>query len=411
MERYFGYSGSRIIWVGSSKSDGQKVPDELSKLSNQFLIDNFRVKNGELISRLPKNEISKLKIAFVGVHKIQCGISTYSEYLIPEIAKHISDYKIFAENDPSATDEDKVVRCWKRGDSLSNLSRLINEYDPDIVMVQHEYGIFPDAKYWMSFLTSIKYARVYVALHSVYRHKDKSVCEAVIPNIIVHTDAAKNVLKNEKQVNANIHVIPHGCLSPTEQSKLWNIYKTSHTFMQFGFGFEYKGWENSLSACAELKKKYADVFFTGIFSESSFNKAFHNQYYERLQLMIDDLDIRENVSLIRGFQSDTILESFFRLNGCLVLPYVSNGDHQVFAVTGAARVAMRYGIPVITSDVPFFSDLVGICPQVTNPTDLSIEIEKSWNGSANQVKSQNEFLIRNSWSNVAQLYLKAFVDG
>ena len=246
---------------------------------------------------------------------------------------------------------------------------------------------------------------MYVALHSVYRHKDKTVCEAVIPNIIVHTDLARDVLVNEKKVNGKISVIPHGCLPLADQSKLWNIYKTPHTFMQFGFGFEYKGWENSLKACAELKKKYPDVFFTGVFSESKFSKGFHDRYFDRLQELIEQLGIRQNVAILRGFQSDEVLESMFRLNKCLALPYVDGGEHQVLAVTGAARVGMRYGIPVVTSDVPFFSDLKGICPQSNNLTQLIENIEKAWTDNGDQVIRQNEFLIKNSWKAVADMYL------
>jgi glycosyltransferase involved in cell wall biosynthesis len=249
---------------------------------------------------------------------------------------------------------------------------------------------------------------VYTALHSVYRHKDKTVCEAVVPNIIVHTDLARDALVNEKKVAGKIHIIPHGCLEPKDQEPLWNIYKTDHTFMQFGFGFEYKGWETSLEVCAELKKKYPDVFFTGVFSESKFSKGFHDRYFDRLQSLIDKLDIRQNVAFLRGFQSEEVLESLFRLNRCLLLPYVDGGDHQVLAVTGAARVAMRSGIPVVTSKVPFFSDLKGVCPQADSVHGFESCIEDAWRDSKEQVIKQNEFLVKNSWQNVAQMYLKAF---
>lgn len=409
MERYFGSSGSRIVWVGN-KGCGLKVPDHLLSVSDRDLMEHYRAtKDGELVPRTLNKQSHELKIAFVGVWKIPCGISTYTEYLLNEMTKLIGSYKIFAEYSDGSAEEDHVLRCWRRGESLIGLADAINEYDPDVVLVQHEYGMFPDAKRWLSFLTAIRHAKVYVALHSVYLHKDKSICEAVIPNIIVHTDLARDVLVNTKKVSAPVHVVPHGCLLPSEQSKLWNLYWTEHTFMQFGFGFEYKGWENSLLTCAELKKKYPDVFFTGLMSESKYNKEFHDRYYERLQGMVDDLGIRDNVALIRGYQSEEILDSFFRTNKCLLLPYKHNGDHQVFAVTGAARLAMRSGIPVITSDVPFFSDLVDVCPQANTPEKMATAIESAWQDSSAQVLRQNEFLVKNSWENVSKLYLDAIL--
>lgn len=404
MERFVGYRGESIVSIGDQRSSGSiLVGAELSSISNQELINDFLVKNGKIVHRKPKLNNSEIRIAVIGVWKIQCGISTYTEYLVDELSKLVKECKVFAEISDT---EDGVHRCWKRGEPLSGLIKAVNDYDPDIVMIQHEYGIFPDAKYWLSLVAGLKCSRIFTALHSVYRHKDKAVCEAVIPNIIVHTDIAKEVLVNEKKVAAKISVIPHGCLPPTDQSKLWNIYRSKHTFMQFGFGFEYKGWENSIATCAELKKRYKDVFFTGVFSESSFSKNLHDKYYQKLQLLIDELDVRDNVAIIRGFQSEEILDCILRTNNCMVLPYVDNKEHQVFAVTGAARLAMRSGIPVVTSSVPFFYDLKGICPQADTPQDLAVEIEKIWQNPGDQVKRQNEFLLTNSWKNIASKYLE-----
>jgi glycosyltransferase involved in cell wall biosynthesis len=224
--------------------------------------------------------------------------------------------------------------------------------------------------------------------------------------MIVHTDLAKKVLR-QKGIKGSVDVIPHGCVPNEQKPRLWNLYRSPHTFMQFGFGFEYKGWENALRACAVLRQKYPDVFFTGLFSESPFSLNLHEKYFLRLQDLIAELGIAENVSLIRGFQSEEVLDSFFRLNRCAVFPYLDNGEHTVYGVTGAARVAMSHGIPVVTSSVPFFYDLRGTCPQADTPETLADEIEKAWADPTPHVNRQDEFLEANSWSCVARQYVKA----
>lgn len=410
MERYVGKDRNRIIWVTTTAVENSlQVPKDLADVSDKELIEDYRIIDGEFVSRNLNKEISELKIAFVGVWQIPCGISTYTEYLLPEIAKNIKEYKIFCEEDQSVEASDVVVPCWKRGDSLIKAASKIKEYKPDIVMIQHEYGIFPDARKWLAFLSQLSDERVFVTFHSVYNHEDKLICEAAAKNVIVHTEIAKEALIL-KGVTAPISVIPHGCLTSENKPRLWNLYRSSHTFMQFGFGFEYKGWETSIKTCAILKEKYPDVFFTGLFSESKFSKNLHDRYFTNLMELVEKLGISDNVALIRGFQSDKVLDSFFRINKCAIFPYRDNGVHTVFGVTGAARIAMKSGIPVVTSSVPFFYDLNGVCPKADTPELLAQEVAKAWQNPQAIVEKQNEFLEKTSWEKVALQYLKAFVS-
>lgn len=408
-ERFIKHNQERIVLITNNRFvGGIPLSKDLDHLSDKEIMEQCKIKNNSVVLKNPKIEIKDLKIAFVGVWNIPCGISTYLGYLIPCIRDKIKDYKIFCEIDDSVIANDKVIPCWRRGESLINLAYKIKEYEPDVVLIQHEYGIFPNARRWLSFLTSISEFKVFTTLHSIYKHQDKTICEAPIPNIIVHTDIAKDVLL-KKGVSGNIHVIPHGCLPPDNKPRLWNMYHSKHTFMQFGFGFEYKGWENSLEACKILKEEFSDVFFTGLFSESKFNKHIHDTYYGNLLKIIKDFGIEDNVSLIRGFQTDEVLDSFLRINRCAVFPYKDNGEHTVYGVTGAARVAMKHGIPVITSTVPFFHDMNGVCPQVNFTKDLVTEIKNTWNNPKRYVESQNKFLINNSWDIISDKYLDVFI--
>jgi glycosyltransferase involved in cell wall biosynthesis len=251
--------------------------------------------------------------------------------------------------------------------------------------------------------------RIIVTMHSVFHHKDKTIVEAAIPEIVVHLQGAYDVLKKEKQVPGNVYVIPHGCYSSSENGKLWNFYKTQHTIIQAGFLFKYKGWEEALKAISILKTKYNDVFFTGLCSESPYCKYDHQSYYEELMELIDKLDISENVSLIRGYQSDQTFDSYFRTNRVALFPYVSVPEHEVFGASGAARLAMSKGLPVITSSANHFSDLPTI--KADSPEQISIEIDKlfsNWKLINKQVDIQNKYIVDNSWENVAKQYIKLF---
>lgn len=362
------------------------------------------------MERTAVKPIDQLKVVLVGVYKIQCGIATYAEQLFPRIARGVADYRIFAEVSENAQEEDKVERCWVRGEPLSELVSRIHSFNPDVVYIEHEFGIFPNARHWLSFMSQLQPYRVFVKQHSIFYHKDKMVCESAVPNIIVHSNIGKKVLK-EKGVASNVFVIPHGCIPCTDSTRLWNLYHSLHTLVQFGFGFEYKGWENALHAVAKLKEKYPQVFFTGLFSESKFNKAYHDNYYHKLAELIKELKIEEHVALIRGYQSDESLDAYLRTNQIAVFPYVRNGEHTVYGVTGAARLAMTAGTPTITSDVPQFDDLEGVCPRPANADELAEEITKLFNskeGRESQVAKQNQYLVDTSWEAVTKRHLELF---
>jgi len=399
-----------------------EVPSEYACVSPAELITEFRVSHGTLRPKRVKKPACEMKLAFIGNWKMQCGIATYSENLLPEIAKHFADVKLFIEHNDNPTGptnelgavtiaEDRVLPCWRRGGSLQELAQAVKDYDPDIVWIQHEFGIWPNAGYWLSLMNQLSNYRVIVTMHSVFHHRDKTIVEAAMPEIIVHLDGAKQVLKEEKGLNSIVHVLPHGCHPIVETNRLWNFYKSTHTFMQFGFGFRYKGWEKSIQAVATLKARYPDVFFTGLFSESSFNKVDHQVYYDELMRLVDKLGVQENVAIIRGYQSEIALDSYMRTNQAVVFPYVSHPQHEVFGVSGAARVAMSKVVPVITTNVNHFSDVPTL--KADTPEEIAEALDEMFSNAIArklQLQKQLQYLNENTWEQVALRHVRLFSD-
>ena len=427
VSRFIGTRKGSICVVSSSpivaRSPGLdviEVPPEHVQVSPAKLVTDFRVHNGRLRPRCRPGPASKLKLAFVGNWKMQCGIATYSENLLPEVAKHFGDFRLFIERNDNPTGpvnvigdaavpSDKVVPCWRRGESLSELVANVKSYDPDIVWIQHEFGIWPNAAYWLSMMSQLADYRVIVTMHSVFHHRDKTIVEACIPEIIVHLDGAKRVLREEKGITSPVHVLPHGCASVAATERLWNFYKSDHTFMQFGFGFRYKGWEMSIRAAAILRERYPDVFFTGLFSESSFNAVDHQVYYDELMHLVDELGLHDNVALIRGYQSDTALDSYMRTNQAIVFPYVSHPAHEVFGVSGAARLAMSKLSPVVTTNVNHFSDVPTL--KADTPEEIAAALDQVFSNPLArkaQVDRQLAYIAENTWEKVALRHVEVF---
>eukprot|EP00697_Spironema_sp_BW2_P015602 gnl/Spiro4/6522_TR3348_c0_g1_i1.p2 gnl/Spiro4/6522_TR3348_c0_g1~~gnl/Spiro4/6522_TR3348_c0_g1_i1.p2 ORF type:complete len:322 (+),score=-42.93 gnl/Spiro4/6522_TR3348_c0_g1_i1:1291-2256(+) len=288
-----------------------ELPAELNEVTSQDLMLHYQFKNNKVQSKKSPKAIKDLKVAFINNWKMKCGISTYSEFLIPEISKKLSDFKLFIEHNSTPTSDMKVIgnkiaadgqvnECWKRGEPLDELVEAIEAYEPDVILIQHEFGLFPNARYWLSFMSRLAKFRIIVTMHSVFYHQDKTVVEACMPEIVVHVEGAKEVLKSHKEVAAKVYLIPHGCFINDNTPKLWNCYKSDHTFVTQGFSFRYKRFENCIRAAAILKSKYPDVFFTGLLAESPFNEIEHQIYYEELVQLSKDLNVENSISLIRG---------------------------------------------------------------------------------------------------------------
>lgn len=419
MARFIGISNNRVSIISDNSfvCEGTqviKVPSELENASNSDLISS-KIINNKIRSKFIQKPIGQIKLALISNYATKCGIGTYSKFLYDELIDHVADYKLFIEkNDIFEVENpkisrDKIKACWKRGENLSELVSEINKYEPDIILIQHEFGLFPCARHWISLMTQLSDYRVIVTMHSVFHHADKTLAEACIPEIVVHLEGAKEVLKQEKNITGKVYVIPHGCFPCIDKSKLWNFYKSEHTFVQFGFLFRYKGYENSIKAVALLKQKYPDIFFTGLCSTNDFSKVEHEIYFNELLDLIHKLGVQENVGLIKGFQSENVLNSYLRSNKAAVFPYVTNKDHECFGSSGAAPYTMTKAIPVITSGSHHFKDLPTM--KADTPEEISMSLDKLFSDNnliMHQINLQNKYLEENSWKNVADMYMKIF---
>jgi glycosyltransferase involved in cell wall biosynthesis len=429
-KRYVAARRGSIYVVSSSPivaddpgTETAEVPAEHASLTSVALVTGFRVRSGKLRAMKRRPPAASMKLALVGNWKMQCGISTYSENLWPEVAKHVGGFRLFTEKNDHPTGPitvigdvavtpDHVVPCWKRGEPLRDLVREIKKYDPDVISIQHEFGLWPNAAHWLSLMSQLSDYRVFVTMHSVFHHLDKTIVEAAMPNIVVHLEGAKRVLKEEKGVPGNVYVIPHGCAPVTDVERLWNFYKSDRTFMQFGFGFAYKGYELAIQAAAVLRKKHPDVFFTALFSESPFNMVGHQVYYDKLMRMVDDLDLHQHVAIIRGYQSDASLDAYMRTNQAILFPYVSHPQHEVFGVSGAARLAMSKMAPVVTTNVNHFSDVPTL--KADTPEQIAAALDLMFSNPLArkaQVDKQVAYLNDNTWAKIGLRYLKLFEDG
>lgn len=358
---------------------------------------------------------TELKIAFVCNWNDFCGISTYSKYLVDAITPKVKELKIFSEITPHLKEIDgpNVSRCWQRGTSMKPLLDELLAWAPDFIIVQHEYGIFPKATYFLQLLQGIEDIPHVVTMHSVYEHLDKAVCHSAVRNIVVHSEQGKEILKKAGN-NSNIFVIPHGCVQFDEKTELWNIFQNPYTLVQFGFGFFYKGVDKVLQAIHHLKKtdeKFKDIFYCYLCSDSVHTSTVHAQYYDYLLKIIEDLDLQENAVIIKKFQTEQTINNYLRTAKIALFPYTSDPKNTVYGASGAIRVAMANEIPVIASDCHQFDDLDGVVPRPHDYLSLAKEIDAIFsneNYRKELITKANNYIVENTWDVCADKYIDLF---
>ena len=358
---------------------------------------------------------SELRIAVVCNWQTKCGISTYSKYLVDALANQVKEIRIFSEHAPSTTGEDgeNVERCWNRGECLVPLAHKILDWNPDFVIIQHEFGIFPNLFYFMQLMQLLENVPYAVTLHSVYEHLDKIVYSNAIKNIIVHTQQGKDVLIKHGH-NGDIHVVPHGCVHFDDVEEVWNLCHNPYTVLQFGFGFQYKGVDKALEAIHYLKtsdKKFENIYYMYLLSENEHTRNVHNDYYKQLMAKVKALGLERNVAILRKFQTDQMLNLYLRLAKLAIFPYINNPSNTVYAASGAIRIAMANKIPVIASDAHIFDDFQGVIPRPANALGLANEIDCVFSDNEYRkgiIARSQLFLAQNSWEAVARMYLEVY---
>jgi glycosyltransferase involved in cell wall biosynthesis len=367
------------------------------------------------------------KVAIISVYGISCGIATYNEELVEELSKY-ADIRFFAEyadeqrTERLSTDPEFIVRCWSRySHPKTKLLRLIREWNPDIVHISHEYGFFAKAYQFTSLVSLLKMCnfKVVSTMHSVYEHLDKSVSEACVPNLIVHTKEAKDCLIS-KGIKSNIFVIPHGLKILAGTSKnpellepLWNTWQSDHTIFQPGFLFDYKGHDRIIKMLPKLKLKYPDVHYIIQGSENPHTALEHESVYRRLLKLAEKLDVLDNITINRGFVGKELLLSYIRTVKCCVLPYDIHPQHNVRSSSGIAKLIMNTTTPLITSDVHFFDDLDDVAFRCSSDREIYNSIDAVFRGDKvveKQILARKEFIKENSWVSVAKKTYDTYLE-
>ena len=305
------------------------------------------------------------RIALIGNYlPRRCGIATFTADIFNSLRSQYPGVKVdvWAMNDCSCSyDYPAAVRgSIEQNDPISYrlAAAAISADKPDIVWLQHEFGIFggPAGCHILKLLDRIA-VPVAVTMHSVLGNPDRDqrrVTEALIERcdiVMVMAEAAKQILIDTYKCDpAKICVIPHGIpdrpFTATAPMKERFGWKKRKVIMTFGLLSPGKGSETVISALPALVSRFPEALYV-VLGATHPHCISHNgeAYRDSLKALADELGVSKNVEWIDGFCDTGQLLDYLSAADIYATPYLNPAQ----VTSGTLAYAVGLGKPVVST--------------------------------------------------------------
>ena len=302
-----------------------------------------------------------------------CGIGTFAADLRATLARvdGVESADLVAVlNEPSSPQRRGVLATIAqavRGDYVRT-ARMLGRLDIDVVLLQHEYGIFGgrDGEYVLSFARELAQPLV-VTLHTVLSeprpHQAEVLGElcAEAELVIVMTDTAAELLVASGACpDEKVRVVPHGAPArlTARAAAESTSRRTAEAFRLSTFGLisPGKGLEVAIEALPMIVERHPEVVYT--IAGRTHPDIAHREG-ERYRLMLErrvlELDLGEHVEFDDRFLSLDELSDLLAATDVFVTPY--RGREQISS--GALTFAIAAGCGVVSTPYWYAQDMLG----------------------------------------------------
>jgi len=309
-----------------------------------------------------------------------CGIGTFAADVraslngLDEIA---SVAKVVVVDDPSRPQRPGLVATISqatRGDYV-RAARILGRRDVDVVLLQHEYGIFGgrDGEYILSLAEELTQPLV-LTLHTVLslptRHQAR-VLEALCGHadlVIVMTDTALRLLADSGTcAEAKIRVVPHGApalliqraraaaAAETRRSSRDERLRGRFVLSSFGLLSPGKGLETVLEALPAIIEQHPETLYViagrthpGVAQREG------ERYRLSLQQKVLELGLSEHVEFDDRFLSVDEISNLLAVTAVFVTPYLDRDQTS----SGALTFGIAAGCAVVSTPYRYAEDLL-----------------------------------------------------
>lgn len=293
-----------------------------------------------------------------------CGIATFTADVRAALAAAFPEtaIDIYAMDEPDVGHvyPPEVVCTIDHNDVLDYVkaARRINESGADVVLVQHEYGIFggPAGALLLRLLDRVA-APIVVTLHTVLESpnaEQHAVIEALAGSasrLIVMAEKGREILVRVNGIsNEQIVVIPHGVPDrPTADADLMKPrfgFDGRKVLLTFGLLSPNKGIETMIRAIPAIVASEPRALYVVLGATHPHLVAHEGEAYrERLVALAAELGVSDHVRFVDGFMPQELLLDYIEAADIYVTPYLNEAQ----ITSGTLSYAVGLGKPVVST--------------------------------------------------------------
>jgi glycosyltransferase involved in cell wall biosynthesis len=366
----------------------------------------------------------------------ECGIATYTSDLKNALENKFEetfDIKICALNSNTenhiykSTDVDIVLNTNDHESYEELASRINSDPDLEIVMIQHEFGLFKNSEESLIKLLKSITKPVILAFHTVLPNPNKDLenhvkeITSLASVVTVMTHSSAELLKSTYGISEDkIKIISHGThlVKHLDKSILKEKYDVAgrKVISTFGFLGPGKNIETTLNALPEIIKEHNDIIFfiVGKTHPTLFEQE-GDAYMNSLKQRVDELQINDHVRFINKFVPLDELLEYLQLSDCYV--FTSKDPNQ--AVSGTFSYAVSCGCPIVSTPIPHAREVLNngnrndVLFDFGNSEQLAQKVNNLLNNEALRQEMRMKGLhdaTSTSWENSAVSHALLFAD-
>ena len=303
------------------------------------------------------------RVALVGTYPpTECGIATFTANVRTAllVANPTWDVDVvrLVDDEPFEAVED-VARHWVRNDSSSREEAIAYLNTCDVVMIEHEFGIFggPDGDEVLDLVAGLRVPSI-AALHTILRHPTdhqrvvfQNLLDAVDLAIVPSRSALDRLVRGYTARNAV--VVPHGAASNFSPLPGGNDHPIILTWGLLGPG---KGLEHAIDAVALLRGSVPGLrYIIAGRTHPNLCRDGRDPYRESLKELVRRDGVEDVVEFADGYRDWDALHQLARDAAVVVLPYQSRDQIS----SGVLVEALAAGRPVVATRFPHAVELLG----------------------------------------------------
>lgn len=310
-----------------------------------------------------------MKTAIIGTYPPrQCGIATFTQDLFRAIRPWCGEAPgIIAVSDGSEPGFPQEVRCVIHRDDAESYRQAAAYINAcfDLVIIQHEYGIFGgDTGQHILLLAHELHIPIVTNFHTVLKTpnpREKTILQILAGlsrNVTVMTRSGVDLLsRTYRVIRENIVLIPHGVphfpYSQEEAKQLLGL-EDKKIMLSFGFLGPGKGLETAIEALPSVR----DNDFLYIILGSTHPNVLRQEGEAYRNLLIESahrLGVSERVQFVNQFATVELLTQYLCACDIYVTPYPN--ENQISS--GTLSFAVGAGAAVLSTPYRYAKDLLG----------------------------------------------------